>query len=200
MATMLKRILLLCCVLAAAPALGAGCQLILTAEWPVKLERNHAVIDGTINGQPVGILINTGASMTVIARSAAERLKLDRVDSRVQFYGIGGRSRGELTEIEEFRLGDAVLRNWRVLVVGEQPMDDMSVHVRREEPGSLAMRSPETPEMVLGMDFLLAHRVFVSHTQRAVYFTHNGRAPVFDNKPGPTCSERAAGKAASPSR
>ena len=61
---------------------------------PVKLERNRAVTDGSINGQPVAILIDTGASMTVIARSAAERLMLDRVDSRVQFYGVGGRSRG----------------------------------------------------------------------------------------------------------
>jgi hypothetical protein len=52
--------------------------------------------------------------------------------------------------------------------------------------------------MTLGVDFLLAHRVFVSHAQRAVYITDNGRSPVFDNHPAPTCSERAAGAADAP--
>ena len=52
--------------------------------------------------------------------------------------------------------------------------------------------------MILGVDFLLAHRVFISHMQRAVYFTHNGRTPVFDNKPSPTCTERAAQRKEAP--
>jgi clan AA aspartic protease (TIGR02281 family) len=324
----LRRILVLLCVLAAVPAFAARCQLVRVAEWPVNLERNRAVVDGSINGHPVGVLIDTGASRTVIARSAAERLGLDRVDAGIQFYGIGGRSRAELTEIEEFRLGDAVHKNWRVLVAGEQPMRDVAVilgedffenldleldfgnkvmrlfqprdcdkaslaywapdtpplkmatvrrvtvdaevngvpllamidtgatrstldlgaarragvtplsagvtsggcvagigrkpldafiapierfaigdeiirdaripmanmagHLTREEIGSHIPKSLDMPEMLLGVDFLLAHRVFVSHAQRAVYFTHNGRTPVFDNRPSPTCSERAA--------
>lgn len=323
----LRCIVLLFCILATAPAF-ARCQLARVAEWPVKLEHNRALIDGFINGHPVGVLIDTGASRTVMTRSAAERLGLDRVDARISFYGVGGRTRAELAEIDEFRLGGAVQKKWPVLVIGEQPMGnvavilgedffenldleldfgnkvvrlfqpqdcdkaglaywapdtpplkiasvrrlavdvevngvpllalidtgssrstldlgvarragitpespgatsggcivgigsrpvdafiapmerftigaerisdariamgDMSGHVMREEIGSHISKPFDTPEMILGVDFLLAHRVFISHSQRAVYFTHNGRSPVFDNKPAPTCSERAS--------
>jgi clan AA aspartic protease (TIGR02281 family) len=317
---------LLLCILAAAPAFAARCQLEKVAEWPVKLERNRVVIDGFINGKPVGVLVDTGAGRTVMARSAAEQLGLDRVDANFYFYGIGGRSRAEMTEVSELRLGGAVLKDWRVLVVGEHPMGDVALIlgedffesfdmeldfgnavIRLFKPhdcgsASLAYWAPGTPaidmeigrrvampakvngielvammdtgatrsgldlrvaaragitpqsagvtsggcitgigrnrvdafiapverfaigdeiiheahipiadmttqraevtgghisralgpEMLLGVDFLRAHRVFVSHTQRAVYITHNGRSPVFDNRPAPTCSERAA--------
>lgn len=328
--------IVLSCVLVAVPADAAKCQLVRVAEWPVKLERNRALIDGSINGHPVGVLIDTGASKTVMTRSAAERLGLDRVDARMSFHGVGGRTRAELTEIEEFRLGGVVQRKWPVLVIGELPMGDIavilgedffedldleldfgnkvmrlfqpqdcdkaalaywapdtprlrigSVHklavdvevngvpllalidtgasrstldlgaarragitptgarvtsggciagigrkpvdafiapmerfaigdeiirdaripiadiagfLKREEPGSLIARPVDAPEVILGVDFLLAHRVFISHAQRAVYFTHNGRTPVFDNRPAPTCTERAAEATAARSR
>jgi clan AA aspartic protease (TIGR02281 family) len=323
----LRRLCIFACILAAAPAF-ARCQLARVAEWPVKLERNRPLIEGSINGQPVGVLLDTGASKTVMTRSAADRLGLDRVDARMSFYGLGGRTRAELAEIEEFRLAGTVQKNWPVLVIGDQsmgevavilgedffedldleldfankvvrlyqprdcdkaalaywapdtpplkigsvrklsvdaqvngvpilalidsgasrstldlgvarragitpasagatsggcivgvgrkpvdaflaPMErfvigeelirdariamaDMSGHLLREEIGSHVSRPFDTPEMVLGVDFLLAHRVFISHAQRAVYLTHNGRTPVFDNKPSPTCTERAA--------
>ena len=326
--SIMRRILAFLCVLLAAPAFAARCQLVRVAEWPVKLERNRALIDGSINGHPVGVLIDTGASKTVMTRSTAERLGIDRVDARISFYGVGGRTRAELAEIEEFRLGGAVQKKWPVLVIGERPMGDVAVilgedffenldleldlgnkvvrlfqpedcdkaalaywapdtpplkigsvrklavdvevngvtllalidtgatrstldlgaakragitpasagatsggcivgigrrpvdafiapmdrfaigderirdariamadmsgHLMREEIGSRISRPFDTPEMVLGVDFLLAHRVFISHAQRAVYLTHNGRTPVFDNKQAPTCTERAA--------
>jgi predicted aspartyl protease len=306
---MLRRIVFLLCVLLAAPAFAARCQLVRVAEWPVKLERNRALIDGSINGHPVGVLIDTGASKTVMMRSAAERLGLDRVDARMSFYGVGGRTRAELTEIEEFRLGGAVQKKWLgedffenldleldfgnkavrlfqpqdceraalaywapetpplkiesvrklavdvevngvpllalidtgasrstldlaaarragitpasagvtsggcIVGIGRTPVDafiapmerfaigdeiirdaripiaDLAGSLKREEPGSLIARSVDAPEVILGVDFLLAHRVFISHVQRAVYFTHTGRTPVFDNKPAPTCTE-----------
>ena len=34
------------------------------------------------------------------------------------------------------------------------------------------------PSMLLGVDFLRSHRVLVAHSQRRIYFTHNG-GPVF---------------------
>ncbi len=36
----------------------------------------------------------------------------------------------------------------------------------------------ELREMLLGVDFLRAHRVFVAHSQRKLYFTYAG-GPVF---------------------
>jgi predicted aspartyl protease len=330
---LLRRLLAALCLLIALPAFAARCQLELIAEWPVRLAHNRPVIDGSINGTPVDVLIDTGASRTAIARSAAERLKLDTVHTGMYFYGVGGRTRVDMTEIEDFRLGQATLKNWRVLVAGEQPMggvalilgEDYFVNLDVEldfgnkvmrlfrpqdcDTASLAYWAPDTAplkmespravtvraevgdsavdalldtgasrstidlkvarrigitptsagvtsggcfigigskrvdgfiapiarftigneiirdariamtdlagrripgetgihntnigalEMILGVDFLLAHRVFVSHAQRAVYITHNGRSPVFDNQPAPTCTERAGGATDAP--
>jgi hypothetical protein len=36
--------------------------------------------------------------------------------------------------------------------------------------------------MLLGADFLRAHRVYVAHSQRRMYFTYEG-GPVFQPKP-----------------
>lgn len=314
--------------LAAGPAVAAQCQLVRIAEWPVKLERNRPVIEGSINGTKVGILLDTGSNTTVVARAAAVRLGLERQYVAGEFLGVGGASRVEMTEIEEFRLGQAVRNKWRVLVVGEhdlgddvavilgedffenvdleldlgnkvvrlfKPQDcersplaywaanaprvdmdvgrsiivpasvngvpvraivdtgatrsflatqiaaqagitpsspgvtsggcivgfgkkrvdgwiapmkqfslggetvhnphvgiaDMAAGAVYQEIGSHIAKAAEPPVMLLGVDFLLAHRVFVAHSQRAMYFTHNGRSPVFDATPGATCSERS---------
>jgi len=50
--------------------------------------------------------------------------------------------------------------------------------------------------MLLGADFLRAHRVLVSHSQRKMYFTHLG-GPVFIVPPQPG-TEGPTGKDAPP--
>jgi hypothetical protein len=54
--------------LAAAPAIGLAsstaaqtqrCKLVLIAEWPLRAEQYRPVIDGAINGQKIGILLDT---------------------------------------------------------------------------------------------------------------------------------------------
>ena len=41
--------------------------------------------------------------------------------------------------------------------------------------------------MLLGLDFIRAHRVLVAHSQRKLYFTYNG-GPVFEARPRPGTS------------
>ena len=57
---------------------AASCQLTKVAEWPVRLERNKLIVDGAINGQKIGVLLDTGATTTLIFRAATERLGLVR--------------------------------------------------------------------------------------------------------------------------
>jgi lipoprotein NlpI len=324
----MRALLSLLLMVLAGSAVAAQCQLVRIAEWPVTLERNQPVIEGAINGKKVGVLLDTGSNTTVIARSAAIRLGLERqYIAGVEAHGVGGMTQVEKTQVDEIRLGQAVREKWDLLVVGEHAFGgdiavilgedlfeaidvelDLGNHVvrlfqpRNCERSPLAYWAPQAPRvemdvgrsilvsgevdgvpvramidtgaarstlatqvaaqigitpsspdvtpggclagvgkklvdgwiapikefslggeiihnprigmadmasatgyheigtriakpvnfptMVLGVDFLLAHRVFVSHSQRAVYFTHNGRSPVFDTRPAPTCSER----------
>jgi gag-polyprotein putative aspartyl protease/aspartyl protease len=104
---------------AAAPA--GKCTLARVAEWPVRPGRAQPIIDGTINGQKVGIMLDTGASRSIILRSAADRLGLVRHNARGnRMIGIGGETDVESVTIEELAIGTDVRRSWRVLVAGEQ--------------------------------------------------------------------------------
>ena len=67
---------------------AGGCQLVRIAEWRTRPGYASPVVDGTINGVKVGVMLDTGAERTMIMRSAAQRLNLvppqpaARADSR----------------------------------------------------------------------------------------------------------------------
>lgn len=103
--------------LAATPA---KCTLAKIAEWQVRPTRGSPIVDGTINGEKVGILIDTGATHSMVLRAAADRLRLVRYDTRgSRMIGIGGESKVEMVSIDELAIGSDVRRNWRMLVAGD---------------------------------------------------------------------------------
>jgi hypothetical protein len=55
----------------AAAAATAKCTLIKTVEWWIWAGGGQPVVGGAINGQKVGIPLDTGAARTIILRSAA---------------------------------------------------------------------------------------------------------------------------------
>jgi clan AA aspartic protease (TIGR02281 family) len=102
---------------AAAPG---KCTLAKIAEWQVRPTRGQPIVDGTINGNKIGIMIDTGASSAIILRAAADRLGLVRHDAQGRrMIGIGGESNVETVLIDELAIGTDVHRNWSVLVAGE---------------------------------------------------------------------------------
>jgi predicted aspartyl protease len=126
---------------ASGTALAAKCTLVKVAEWPVRSTKGSPIVDGAINGQKVGVLLDTGSTTTLIMRAAAERLALVRSPARgVRMLGIGGETAVENAAIDELTIGEMRQRNFRALVAGEH-----------EFGGDVAL--------VLGEDFL--HRVDV---------------------------------------
>ena len=108
----------------AAAAEGGKCRVGRIAEWPLRTESYRPVFDGAINGQKVGILIDTGSAMNLVRRSATKRLGLTRRQTASTVIGIGGEEQAEYVYIEEFRIGQGVRKGWEVLAAGEGSFSD----------------------------------------------------------------------------
>lgn len=106
-------------------AQASGCKLIKIDEWPLRSDYYRPAVDGEINGQKVGILLDTGAGRSMLRRSAALRLGLilHETGSR-RAYGVGGETSVDVVELEKVRIGSAVRTNWRVPVAGEHDFGD----------------------------------------------------------------------------
>ncbi len=104
-------------------AAPSDCKLITIAEWPIRLEHNKLIVDGAINGQKIGIVLDTGAERSFILRSAAVRLGLTLRRARgLRLFGIGGETEVEMAHLDEFKIGEATHKNWQVIVAGEREL------------------------------------------------------------------------------
>lgn len=115
-------------LVAADKALGAsieGCKLVMHATWPVRPRSYHAVVEGEVNGQKVGILLDTGSSASLVARSTVERLNLTRWPSGGhRLLGIASEAYAESVVIDELRIARSTRRSWRALVADERDFND----------------------------------------------------------------------------
>ena len=109
----------------AAAAETSKCKLARIAEWSVGTQYYRPIVDGEINGRKIGILLDTGAQMSLVRRSATTKLGLTRYEAKdYRAFGGGGETQAEYVHIDEFRIGQAVRKNWRVLVAGEHDFGD----------------------------------------------------------------------------
>lgn len=99
---------------------ATNCKLVRIAEWSVRLHNNRVVVDGSINGQDLGVLLDTGAYRSSLSRSAAHRLGLNLQETWDRSAGVGGTTRVWVTELAEIRISGAIRKNWRVPVIGER--------------------------------------------------------------------------------
>jgi predicted aspartyl protease len=74
-------------------------------------------VEGKINGTPVNMLLDTGASQTYIMRAEADRQNLNPERTRGITQGIGGVSSIFLVKLKDFAIGNAHATNLRFPVV-----------------------------------------------------------------------------------
>lgn len=115
-----------------------------------------------VNGKQIKVMFDTGASYSVLKRSAAEkvgiRVSSDDVDPGGLLNGFGRRlAESWISPVDQFAIGDEQVLHTR-LRVGDIDLGEA--------------------DMLLGADFFLSHRVYVANSQRKLYFTYNG-GPVF---------------------
>ncbi|HVP89491.1 MAG TPA: aspartyl protease family protein [Casimicrobiaceae bacterium] len=100
------------------------CHLDRIAEWPTRTERNQLLVDGAVNGQPVIVKLDTGATRTIILRPAALKLGLTLHQTRSRLYGVGGEADLELAWVDELAIGEIRRQSWRLLVAGGRDRDE----------------------------------------------------------------------------
>ena len=115
-----------------------------------------------INGQKVKVIFDTGAASSVLRRSSAERLGF-RVDgpgvvARGPAHGIGART------------GQIWTAPFESIDFGGEQISHTQLQV-----GDIDLLGAD---MLVGIDFFLSHRIYVSKQQHKLFITYNG-GPVF---------------------
>lgn len=131
-------------------------------------DENHPHTIGTIfvNGVRIRALFDTGASSSMLSLQAAKRLGLTPSSAGVV---LAGQSRG---------LGRSMVDVWLA------PIDNVTIGTEQIRNIKLYMGDANLgdAEMVVGSDFFLSHRVYVSNELHKMYFTYDG-GPVFNVSP-----------------
>ncbi|WP_114239340.1 aspartyl protease family protein [Dyella sp. C9] len=129
---------------------------ILPADSPFD---RRTFLEVTINGQKVRAALDSGAAATLLSREAAERAGINLAGPDVK---TGSRSIG---------IGAKPVRTWTVKVdafsVGTETIQHSQMQVIDGKIG-------DRTDMLLGVDFILAHHMFVANSKKKVYFTYNG--------------------------
>lgn len=128
-----------------------------------ELERQLRV-KADINGKSVTLLLDTGATASYLNRSAAERIGLDMTAPGVvqseSTSGFGKSYRRTwIVTLKSFGVGGEEIRNTPIRVIDDKG-DDPNYDV------------------LVGVDFFLSHRLFVSPATRHLFLTYNG-GPIF---------------------
>lgn len=129
---------------------------------PITPATRHFYGKATVNGQTIRVMFDTGASTSVMKLPVARRLGFRPDADNVQSAGLGGGIGKRLMEswiapFDVLDLGGESIRNTRWRVADIELAD---------------------ADMLIGADFFLSHRVYVSRKQHKLYFTYNG-GPVF---------------------
>ncbi|HEY4081089.1 MAG TPA: aspartyl protease family protein [Burkholderiaceae bacterium] len=110
-----------------------------------------------LNGKKLDVLFDTGA-LSSVSLSAAKRAGITDMKPNGRIYGAGrGNAESWTAVADKFELGGEAISNIRMEVADFSDNDF---------------------DMMLGIDFFLSHRIYVSKKQHRMYFTYNG-GPVF---------------------
>jgi len=148
-----------------------GCQNAWLAYWDrnavvIPFERNNPdrlpvnpVFTIEVNGQKLDAIIDSGASRTTIDSRAAERIgiRLEGPDvvRNGSAYGVGKRRIANWhARVASFKIGDEIIRDAEIEVMDTRGRIDIDV--------------------LIGDDFLRAHRVLFAMSQKKIYLTYTG--------------------------
>jgi len=146
---------------------------------PDAADDRRAVIEVLVNGRPLKALIDTGAEVSMIDQTAAAKVGVvrpasapasDAANAGEHAVGIGTHAMpmwvGTFSRVE---IGSEFIENAKLRVMDMRGATLADTRTQRRAD-SLVDDAP----IVLGADFLTAHRVLIAVSQRRVYLTHLG--------------------------
>lgn len=128
------------------------------SEMPIYVRSNHIILPVTLDGHEFLALLDSGATWTSLSWTAAERLGISHVTPGLTAGGKGVSIDGNAAARMVYQFGE-------LRIAGEL------VRQPRLGIGELVLRDAD---MILGADFLKAHRVYLATGDERLYFTWNG--------------------------
>jgi predicted aspartyl protease/tetratricopeptide (TPR) repeat protein len=124
-----------------------------------KIDR-RTFINVTVNGKQMRALLDSGAYATLLSRHGAERagIDLNAKDVKRSFttYGVGSKLvKTWIVHVDAFTVGTETIQHSQMQVIDGNMGDGRT-------------------DMLLGLDYLLAHHMFIANSQRKAFFTYNG--------------------------
>lgn len=97
---------LLAPVLSHAGADAGSCRYLPVAKLPLRFSPlNQPLVDGSINGKPATLMLDTGAYKTFLTRTGIDRLAIPVRASRRKEFGVGGASDTYTATLDDFSIG-----------------------------------------------------------------------------------------------
>lgn len=131
-----------------------------------KRNNNPLLVRVKVNGVTMTALLDTGAPITSLQLRAARRAGIEESQMRrIGFTGGAGAGRA--------RAWSAAVDN---IEIATQRLSNSRIQVTETDSGD--------HDMILGLDYFLAHRIYISQREDKLYATWNGQ-PVFPPGTGP---------------
>ena len=115
------------------------------------LSNNLIVVDATLNGVPVPMILDTGAAATIIGKKTADRLGLEKADQTCAALGAGGDVQMDSVKIDSLVV-DAVTR---------RDITSMTLDL-----SSICERLGKDVDGIIGYDFLADARLSIDYPAR----------------------------------
>ncbi|WP_420243888.1 retropepsin-like aspartic protease family protein [Roseiterribacter gracilis] len=158
-----------------------GCADANMAYWaPDRADVVDIISKGTpqitvrVDGQPLTATFDTGATTTVMTARMAKFMDAAAAADAQKRSGVGIDGRkvdGYRHAFKTFEIGDELIKNPTFTVFDALNTTSTASDTR--------LSSKSNTDMLLGFDFLRAHHVFISNTDKKIFFTYEGSGNVF---------------------
>lgn len=133
--------------------------------------RSELLVTATINGQPITALLDTGSSRSLLSLQAAARAGITPGSPGVKYLGLSG------------GIGPGTFKAWlapdATFQIGGERVEHAHLLIGDLPTPPVGYVGDRPPDMLLGEDFFLSHRIYVAYSRRKLYFTYNG-GPLFN--------------------
>lgn len=166
----------------------AGCKGRPLAYWAVStpytsvklrdlyVAQYHLSATAIVDGHRLTVWFDTGSPRSFLSLTAAARIGITPHSPGVKFLGTeggigGGVAKTWLVPVQSFQLGGEKVEHAHLLMAHLNYYGDYYAR--------MGYATNSFPDMLLGDDFFLSHRIYVAYSQSRIYFTYNG-GPLFN--------------------